>query len=78
MFNLEPGRDYDVLGEPKDVGSARALAEQDRYQFQYWAVSLLEAQPQREERRKGADRGIDGVLYFPDGHVARLTSLLSR
>ena len=67
MFNLEPGRDYDVLGEPKDVGSAQALAEQDRYQFQYWALSLLEAQPQREERRKGADRGIDGVLYFPDG-----------
>jgi len=67
MFNLEPGQDYDVVGEPKDIGSARALAEQDRYQFQYWAISLLEALPQQEERKKGADRGIDGLLYFIDG-----------
>jgi SAM-dependent methyltransferase len=66
-FNLDPVKDYDVVGEPLDVGSARALAEQDRYQFQYWAISLLEALPQQEERKKGADQGIDGLLYFIDG-----------
>ena len=66
MFNLEPGQDYAVVGEPQDAGSARALWEQDPYQFQFWAVSLLEAQPQSEQRR-GADRGIDGVIYFVDG-----------
>ena len=55
-FDLEPGRDYGVVGEPVDAGSARALWEQDPYQFQFWAVSLLEAQPQSEQRR-GADRG---------------------
>ena len=65
-FDLEPGRDYRVVGEPVDVGSARALWEQDPFQFQFWAVSLLEAQPQSEQRR-GADRGIDGLLYFIDG-----------
>ena len=65
-FGLEPGRDYQVVGEPADVGSARALWEQDPYQFQFWAVSLLEAQPQSEQRR-GPDRGIDGLLYFIDG-----------
>lgn len=65
-FNLDPGTDYTVTGEPLDVGSARALWAQDPYQFQYWAVSLLEAQPQGEQRR-GADRGIDGVIYFVDG-----------
>ena len=65
-FNLDPGTDYTVVGEPLDVGSARALWTQDPYQFQYWAVSLLEAQPQGEQRR-GADRGIDGVIYFVDG-----------
>ena len=65
-FGLEPGRDYRVVGEPVDSGSARALWEQDPYQFQFWAVSLLEAQPQSEQRR-GADRGIDGLLYFIDG-----------
>ena len=69
-FNLEPGTDYAVVGEPRDVGSARALWEQDPYQFQFWAVSLLEAQPlsgQRAEQRRGADRGIDGIIYFVDG-----------
>ena len=65
-FDLEGGRDYDVIGEPQDEGSARALWEQDPYQFQFWAVSLLEAQPQSEQRR-GTDRGIDGILYFIDG-----------
>ena len=65
-FNLLPGQDYRVVGEPVDVGSARALAEQDRYQFQFWAMSLLEAFP-REQGKKGADRGIDGVVYFLDG-----------
>ncbi len=66
MFNLEPGTDYAVVGEPRDAGSARALWEQDPYQFQFWAVSLLEAQPQGEQKR-GADRGIDGMIYLVDG-----------
>ena len=65
-FDLEAGKDYEVVGEPQDEGSARALWEQDPYQFQFWAVSLLEAQPQSEQRR-GADRGVDGMLYFIDG-----------
>ena len=65
-FNLDPGADYAVVGEPRDVGSARALWEQDPYQFQFWAVSLLKAQPQAEQRR-GADQGIDGIIYFVDG-----------
>ena len=65
-FDLDPGTDYEVVGEPQDAGSARALWEQDPYQFQFWAVSLLEAQPQSEQKR-GADRGIDGLLYFIDG-----------
>ena len=65
-FDLHPGADYEVVGEPADVGSARALAEQDRYQFQYWAMSLLEALPRDQGGRRGADRGIDGVVHFID------------
>ena len=65
-FGLAAGRDYDVAGEPEDVGGARALWEQDPYQFQYWAVSLLQAQPQ-EKPKRGPDRGIDGMLHFLDG-----------
>lgn len=65
-YNLDPGKDYTVVGEPADLGSARALAEQDRFQFQFWALSLLEAFP-REEGKKGPDGGIDGVISFIDG-----------
>ena len=65
-FNIDAGKDYRVVGEPEDVGSSRALWEQDAYQFQYWAMSLLEAQP-RGDQKRGADRGIDGLLYFTDG-----------
>ena len=65
-FDVIQDRDYDVIGEPVDVGSARALALQDRYQFQYWALSLIGARP-RGENRRGADRGIDGVIHFING-----------
>ena len=73
-FDIVPGRDYEVVGEPADAGGARTLAEQDRYQFQFWAMSLLEAFPREQSLprtgyggKKGADRGIDGVVYFIDG-----------
>ena len=65
-FNILPGQDYQVVGEPVDSGSARALAEQDRFQFEFWAMSLLEAFP-REQKQRGADQGVDGVVYFIDG-----------
>jgi DNA modification methylase len=57
---------YEVIGEPVDTQSARALAEQDRYQFQWWALSLIKARPVSDEKKKGADEGIDGTLYFID------------
>jgi len=71
MFNLEPGKDYKVIGEPADLESARQLAQDDRYQFQWWALSLVEARPlggQTGDRqgKKGSDRGIDGLIPFVD------------
>ena len=57
----------DVYGVPKDIEGARELAAQDKYQFQWWAVSLVDAVP-FGGRKKGADSGIDGIIYFkPDG-----------
>lgn len=55
---------YDVVGEPVSVPDAEALAKQDPYQFQWWALGLVGARP--AEQKKGADRGIDGRLYFHD------------
>jgi hypothetical protein len=55
---------YVVVGEPADVAGADALAKQDRYQFQWWALGKIGARPVAEERKKGADTGIDGKLFF--------------
>jgi len=54
---------YEVHGLPKDLDSARDLAQRDKYQFQWWAVSLVEALP-FQGKKKGADTGIDGIKYF--------------
>lgn len=55
---------YDVIGEPVSLPDTQALAEQDPYQFQWWALGRVDARP--VERKKGADKGIDGRLYFHD------------
>jgi site-specific DNA-methyltransferase (adenine-specific) len=64
-----PGVSFDVHGTPKDLEGAQALAAQDKYQFQWWAVSLIDAVPYGG-KKKGADSGIDGFIYFkPDGKL---------
>ncbi len=57
---------YEVVGEPTMPPDAVALAAQDRYQFQYWALGLVGARPTPSDQKKGADRGIDGRLFFHD------------
>ena len=58
-----PGIAFEVHGTPKDLDGARDLAQRDKYQFQWWALSLIEAQPYAG-KKKGADGGIDGLIYF--------------
>jgi site-specific DNA-methyltransferase (adenine-specific) len=58
-----PGIAFDVHGTPQDIDGARDLAQRDKYQFQWWAVSLIDAQP-FGGKKKGADGGIDGLIYF--------------
>jgi hypothetical protein len=41
------------------------LAKQDPFQFQSWALGLVGARV-ATSNKKGADRGIDGRLYFHD------------
>lgn len=57
---------YEVIGDPKDVASACALALEDRYRFQVWAAGLVDAFPLQGKLKKGADSGIDGVINFID------------
>ena len=56
---------FEVLGTPEDIGGARDLALRDKYQFQWWACSLVNAQPY-QGKKKGADGGIDGLIFFQD------------
>jgi DNA modification methylase len=62
-----PGIRFEVHGTPKGIEGARDLAARDKYQFQWWAVSLVNAVP-FAGRKKDADSGIDGLIYFkPEG-----------
>jgi len=63
-----PKIQFDILGVPKDLDGARALAaQQDKYEFQKWALAMIDAQPYKGGK-KGGDGGVDGFLYIkPDG-----------
>ncbi len=62
-----PGLQFDIAGVPKDLDGARALAVQDKYEFQKWALATIDAQPYKGGK-KGGDGGVDGFLYIkPDG-----------
>jgi adenine specific DNA methylase Mod len=60
------GAAYKVEGIPRDFPSAVALAEKDKYLFQWWANYLFNPHALREQKR-GADQGVDGELFFPNG-----------
>ena len=65
MKDAFPGIVFEVEGTPKDLEGAQNLALRDKYQFQWWACSLVGAQP-FQGKKKGADDGIDGLIYFND------------
>jgi site-specific DNA-methyltransferase (adenine-specific) len=64
-----PGVQFTTHGVPQDIDSARNLAARGRedknyyFEFEKWALSLINAQPGNLSK-KGADKGIDGNLYF--------------
>ena len=60
-----PGISWETAGEPTTLEGARALAQMDRYQFEWWALSRVGAGERGGSRKKkGADKGIDGRLFF--------------
>lgn len=52
---------YTVSGIPRDVAAARALFTRSPFDFERWAVSLVQGTP---NQRQVGDRGIDGVVRF--------------
>ncbi len=80
-FQLTAKKDYEVVGEPQDLQSAKALANDDRYQFQWWALSLIKARPLganfgSKVGKKGSDKGIDGVMTFLDDNSGKAKRVL--
>jgi len=65
---------YEIIGEPKGLESARALAQESeyhgRYQFEWWALGLVDARP-AQDKKKGADKGIDGYINFFDDNSGK-------
>uniref|UniRef100_UPI0003B50544 site-specific DNA-methyltransferase n=1 Tax=Deinococcus ficus TaxID=317577 RepID=UPI0003B50544 len=73
-FGLE-AKDYQEEGTPTTAEGAQYLFNQDPYQFQFWILGEIGAQPfgaiseNSKKGKKGADGGIDGQMFFlrPDG-----------
>ena len=63
-------RPYQVIGVPEDLAGAAALAQENRYQFEWWALGLVDARP-AGDKRKGADSGVDGYINFFDDNSGK-------
>lgn len=61
---------YEVIGVPRDLNGAIALAERSRHEFEEWALVSVDARP-AQDKKKGADRGIDGFIYFLDDNSGK-------
>jgi DNA modification methylase len=66
---------FEVIGDPKDLESAAALAAEDCYQFEWWALGLVEAWP-AQDKKKGADSGIDGYIAFFDDNTGKAKRII--
>jgi DNA modification methylase len=60
-YGNEVNATYTVSGIPRDLGAARNLFERSPFDFERWAVSLVNGTP---NQKQVGDRGIDGVVRF--------------
>lgn len=82
-INVLSGKNFDVMGEPADFESAVALAKADKFQFEWWALSLIEARPAKTpdknkdwQGQKGSDKGADGWLTFKEADNENLKRIV--
>ena len=81
LKEMFPDATFAVIGEPTSPQGARQLAQEDRFQFQWWALSLIQARPlggdaTSKKGKKGADKGIDGIISFLDDNSGKLKRAL--
>jgi site-specific DNA-methyltransferase (adenine-specific) len=61
--------DVEVIGQPTETEGARQMlgdSDDGRYQFQWWALGLVDAKPLGGVQKKGSDKGVDGKITFTD------------
>ena len=66
--------EYEEIGIPRDVPSAERLFKLDPFQFEYWALATVGARSARDKR--GADRGIDGVMNLRDEYSGEYKKII--
>jgi site-specific DNA-methyltransferase (adenine-specific) len=74
------GMDYEIRGEPVDTEGMNNLSNNNKYQFQSWAGSLLPnfvpigRSEDSPDGKKGADQGVDGYIPFEeaDGSINKI------
>lgn len=80
-IHVVAGKDYQIIGEPADLESAIDLAQSNPFQFQWWALSLIDARPTGQSSddpkgKKGADKGVDGWLTFRESDNINLQKIV--
>lgn len=81
LKQMFPDATFKVVGEPTSISGASQLADEDRFQFQWWALSLIRARPYGGEigskkGKKGADKGIDGLITFLDDNTGKVKRVI--
>ncbi len=67
---------YEEIGIPRDVPSAERLFKINPYQFECWALASVGARSARDKR--GADRGIDGIMNLRDEYNGEYKKIVPR
>lgn len=68
--------DYTVEGIPGDLDGAMRLFADDPHDFQLWALTLVDGQP-RDGGKRGADKGVDGLIYYQHDATTILPAIVS-
>lgn len=63
-YGPEIASTYILSGVPRDVGGAQALFYKNPFDFERWAVTMIDGQP--NEKQVG-DKGRDGIVRFATG-----------
>ena len=76
LLDAFPDAQFKIIGEPETVSAAKQLANDDRHQFEWWALSLIQARPSggtsgSRQGKKGADQGIDGIINIIDDNTSK-------